>query len=119
MLAWRHKPRASISSAQNGNTGQNPRQAKNRLNARENRQIEPKKSLAPEGVREQLGASSMRFSMAIRITQGCAIQSSSASLGNNTPATSAAPDSGEKENVPRQGAAIRVWSVDMFASRRS
>src|ERR1700730_16485887 len=64
MLTLRHRPKASISSAQKGSTGQNPMQVKNRLKAKENRQIATKKSLAPTGVSEQLGASSMRFSMA-------------------------------------------------------
>src|ERR1700674_4742989 len=56
-------PKASISSAQNGNTGQNPMTANIMLKANENRQVAPKKSLAPAAVSEQLGASSIRVSM--------------------------------------------------------
>jgi hypothetical protein len=51
--------------------------------------------LAPAAVSEQLGASSMRFSMLARITQGRAVPSNSTSLGRSTAATCAAPASGE------------------------
>src|SRR5271163_982047 len=69
MLALRASPNASISSAQNGNTGQKPWNTKNKAKPIKNRQVETKKSSAPAGFSEQLGCSSMRCSMSTRITQ--------------------------------------------------
>src|ERR1700734_2908304 len=63
MLAFRASPSASISSAQNGSTGQNPRNTNSRAKTSENRQVQAKNSFAPAGVSEQFGASSMRCSM--------------------------------------------------------
>src|ERR1700678_2435135 len=63
MLAFRASPSASISSAQNGSTGQNPWNTNSRAKTSENRQVQAKNSFAPAGVSEQFGASSMRWSM--------------------------------------------------------
>src|SRR5271155_578816 len=69
MLVFKASPRASISSAQKGSTGQNPWNTKNIAKTSENRHVQAKNSLAAEGVSEQFGASSMRCSMGERITQ--------------------------------------------------
>src|ERR1700733_6852703 len=69
MLALRASPNTSISSAQNGNTGQKPWNTKNKAKPSENRQVDTKKSRAPAGFSEQLGCSSMRCSIFLRITQ--------------------------------------------------
>jgi hypothetical protein len=61
-------PNPIISRAQNGKTGQNPLKTKTSAKANENRHVAAKKSLAPAGLSEQLGASSIRCSMARRIT---------------------------------------------------
>ena len=55
MLARKARPSASISSAQNGNTGQKPKKTKIKAKASENKQVQPKKSLAPAGFSEQFG----------------------------------------------------------------
>jgi hypothetical protein len=62
MLARKAIPRPSISKAQNSKTGQNPFSTKNNAKLKENRQVAPKKSWAPERVSEQFGASVMRCS---------------------------------------------------------
>src|ERR1700679_2386150 len=80
MLACKAIPRASISKAQNTKTGQNPCRAKKRAKLKENRHVAAKKSLAPEGLSEQLGAKSMRCSMPRRITQGQAPLASASAL---------------------------------------
>jgi hypothetical protein len=68
MLAYKAAPSAAISTAQKGKTGHKPRNTKNKAKLNENRQVAPKKSFAAAGVSEQLGAKSMRCSMARRIT---------------------------------------------------
>src|SRR5450631_3190888 len=62
-LARKAIPKASISSAQNGNTGQKPITTNTMLKANENRQVATKKSLVSAAVSEQLGASTIRVSM--------------------------------------------------------
>jgi hypothetical protein len=63
MLVARQSPRASISRAQKGMTGQNPCNVKYRENIKENNEMDAKNSAAPLRLNEQLGLSSMRCSI--------------------------------------------------------
>jgi hypothetical protein len=62
MTEYSANPSASISSAQQSSTGQNPCHVKNSAMLKENPQIEAKKTRADAGVSEQFGRRSMRCS---------------------------------------------------------